>query len=64
MPVKTILVHLPSERSAAPTLESALKIASPSNAHVTGLHLIRRQMFQMPGTPSLKQRSCGAGRQS
>jgi nucleotide-binding universal stress UspA family protein len=40
MPVKTILVYLPSERSAAPTLDSILKIAGTGNAHVTGLHLI------------------------
>jgi nucleotide-binding universal stress UspA family protein len=40
MPVKTILVYLPSERSAAPTLESVLKIAGPGKAHVIGLHLI------------------------
>jgi nucleotide-binding universal stress UspA family protein len=40
MPVKTILVYLPSERRAASTLASVLKIASASNAHVTGLHLI------------------------
>jgi nucleotide-binding universal stress UspA family protein len=40
MPVKTILVYLPSERKSAPTLESVLKIASPRNAHVRGLHLI------------------------
>jgi nucleotide-binding universal stress UspA family protein len=40
MPVKTILVYLPSERHAAPALASVLKIASPGNAHVIGLHLI------------------------
>jgi nucleotide-binding universal stress UspA family protein len=40
MPVKTILVYLPSERKAAPTLDSVLRIASPRNAHVRGLHLI------------------------
>jgi nucleotide-binding universal stress UspA family protein len=40
VPVKTILVYLPSERKAAPTLGSVLKIASPGKAHVTGLHLI------------------------
>jgi nucleotide-binding universal stress UspA family protein len=40
MPVKTILVYLPWERKAAPTLKSVLKIASSRKAHVTGLHLI------------------------
>jgi nucleotide-binding universal stress UspA family protein len=40
MPVKTILVYLPSGRKAGPTLEPVLKIASARNAHVIGLHLI------------------------
>ena len=40
MSIKTILVYLPSERIAAATLESAIKIASVRNAHIAGLHLI------------------------
>jgi nucleotide-binding universal stress UspA family protein len=40
MPVKTILLYLPSERKAAPLLQSVLKIASARKAHVRGLHLI------------------------
>ena len=39
MPVKTILVYVPSEKNAAVALEAVLKIAGPRNAHVIGLHL-------------------------
>jgi nucleotide-binding universal stress UspA family protein len=39
MPVKTILVYVPSGRNAAATLEPVLKLASEKNAHVIGLHL-------------------------
>jgi nucleotide-binding universal stress UspA family protein len=40
MPIKTILVYLPSEKNAAVTLAPVLKIAAPRAAHVIGLHLI------------------------
>ena len=39
MQIKTILVYVPSEKSAAPTVESVLGIAGPRSAHVIGLHL-------------------------
>ena len=39
MPVKTILVYVPSGKNAAATLESVLGLASKRNAHVIGLHL-------------------------
>jgi nucleotide-binding universal stress UspA family protein len=40
MQIKTILVYVPSEKSAAPTVESVLKIAGTRSAHVIGLHLV------------------------
>jgi len=39
MPVKTILVYVPSGKNAAATLEPVLGLASARNAHVIGLHL-------------------------
>ncbi len=39
MPIKTILVYLPSNRNAASILEPVLRIAGPRGAHVIGLHL-------------------------
>jgi hypothetical protein len=38
MSIKTILVYLPSEKSAASILAPALKIAVERSAHVIGLH--------------------------
>jgi nucleotide-binding universal stress UspA family protein len=40
MSIKTILVYLPSEKSAAAILTPALKIAVERNAHLIGFHLI------------------------
>jgi nucleotide-binding universal stress UspA family protein len=39
MSIKTILVYVPSEKSAAAILKPALKIAVERNAHLIGLHL-------------------------
>jgi nucleotide-binding universal stress UspA family protein len=39
MPVKTILLYVPSGKSAQPAIEAAIKIAGPRGAHVIGLHL-------------------------
>jgi len=39
MPVKTILVYVPSGKNGAATLEPVLGLASKRNAHVIGLHL-------------------------
>lgn len=39
MPIKTILVYVPSEKNAQATLEPVLKVAAPRNAHVIGLHV-------------------------
>jgi nucleotide-binding universal stress UspA family protein len=39
MPIKTILVYVPSSKSAAATLEPVLKVAGARGAHVIGLHL-------------------------
>ena len=39
MPVKTILLYVPSGKTTAPALEAVLKIAGPRGAHVIGLHV-------------------------
>ncbi len=39
MPIKTILVYVPSGKSAGATLEPVVKIAAARGAHVIGLHL-------------------------
>jgi len=39
MPIKTILVYLPSETLAEPVLNAAIALAKPYGAHVVGLHL-------------------------
>jgi len=39
MPVKTILVYLPSETLAEPVLKAAIALAKPRGAHIVGLHL-------------------------
>jgi len=39
MTIKTILVYLPSENLAEPTLKAAIAIAKPRKAHIVGLHL-------------------------
>jgi nucleotide-binding universal stress UspA family protein len=39
MPIKTILVYLPSEHLAEPVLKTAIALAGPRDAHVVGLHL-------------------------
>lgn len=39
MPIKTMLVYLPSETLAEPVLKAAIALAKPHGAHVVGLHL-------------------------